>query len=289
MGHAVAAVAAASQHLAEEAAELIDVDYEILQPVLTAEDAMADDAPILHERLLTMASPAFRSGGYGDSDEQTNVANHFVFDDGDVEQGFAEADVVVEREFHTKAVHQGYIEPHSATAFWNRDGKLTVWCSTQQLFAVRDHISAVLATPISDVQVIPMEIGGGFGGKGMGGMYLEPVVSLLSRKAGKPVKLAMSREEVFVGSGPTSATHIKVKMGATEDGKLTAASASLVYEAGAFPGSPVPSGCRTMLGAVRHSQRAHRRLRCAGEYAEVSGLQGARIAGSSLRRRIGRG
>ena len=247
MGHAIAAVAAASQHLAEEAAELIDVDYEVLPPVLTAEEAMAEGAPILHERLLTMASPAFRSGGYGDSDEQTNVANHFVFDDGDVEQGFAEADAIVEREFHTKAVHQGYIEPHSATAFWNRDGKLTVWCSTQQLFAVRDHLSAVLAVPISDVQVIPMEIGGGFGGKGMGGMYLEPVVSLLSRKAGKPVKLAMSREEVFVGSGPTSATHIKVKMGATEDGKLTAASASLVYEAGAFPGSPVPSGCRTML------------------------------------------
>lgn len=247
MGHAVAAVAAASQHLAEEAAELIDVDYEVLPPALTADDATAEGAPILHERLLTMASPAFRSGGYGDSDEQTNVANHFVFDDGDVEQGFAEADVVVEREFHTKAVHQGYIEPHSATAFWNRDDKLTVWCSTQQLFAVRDHISAVLNIALADVQVIPMEIGGGFGGKGMGGMYLEPVVSLLSRKAARPVKLAMSREEVFVGSGPTSATHIKVKMGATEDGMLTAASASLIYEAGAFPGSPVPSGCRTML------------------------------------------
>ena len=247
MGHAVAAVAASSQHLAEEAAALIDVDYEVLPPVMNADDAMADGAPILHERLLTMASPAFRSGGYGDSEEQTNVANHFVFDDGDVEQGFAEADVVVEREFHTKAVHQGYIEPHSATAFWNQDGKLTVWCSTQQLFAVRDHIAAVLAAPLSDVQVIPMEIGGGFGGKGMGGMYLEPVVSLLSRKAGKPVKLAMSRTEVFEGSGPTSATHIKVKMGATKDGRLTAADATLVYEAGAFPGSPVPSGCRTML------------------------------------------
>ena len=247
MGHAVAAVAATTQHLAEEAAELIDVDYEVLKPVLTADDAMAEGAPILHERLLTMASPAFRSGGYGDSDEQTNVANHFVFDDGDVEQGFAEADVIVEREFHTKAVHQGYIEPHSATAFWNRDGKLTVWCSTQQLFAVRDHISAVLNIPLSNVQVIPMEIGGGFGGKGMGGMYLEPVVSLLSRKAGKPVKLVMSRKEVFEGSGPTSAAHITVKMGATKDGRLTVASASLVYEAGAFPGSPVPSGCRTML------------------------------------------
>ena len=247
MGHAVAAVAATSQHLAEEAAALVDVDYEVLPPVLNAFDAMRGDAPILHDRLLTMASPAFRSGGYGDAEKPTNVANHFVFDDGDIERGFADADAVVEREFHTKAVHQGYIEPHSATAFWDGNDDLTVWCSTQQLFAFRDHISAVLAIPVSKVKVIPMEIGGGFGGKGMGGLYLEPVVSILSRKAGKPVKLAMSRKEVFEGSGPTSATHIQIKMGASRDGRITAASASLLYEAGAFPGSPVPSGCRTML------------------------------------------
>lgn len=246
-GHAVAAVAAVSAHVAEAAAALVDVDYEPLPPVLNAMDAMRDGAPILHERLLTMASPAFRSGGYGDGDAQTNVANHFVFEDGDVEAGFAGADVVVEREFHTKAVHQGYIEPHSATASWGEDGQLTVWCSTQQLFAFRDHIAAVLAMPVSRVKVVPMEIGGGFGGKGMGGLYLEPVVSVLSRKAGKPVKLAMSRTEVFEGSGPTSATHIRVKMGASRAGRIVAASASLLYEAGAFPGSPVPSGCRTML------------------------------------------
>ena len=246
-GHAVAAVAASSPHIAEEAAALVDVQYDVLPPALNADDAMREGAPILHERLLTMASPAFRSGGYGDAQKPTNVANHFVFDDGDVEQGFAEADVVVEREFHTRAVHQGYIEPHSATAYWNRDGELTVWCSTQQLFAFRDHIAAVLDIAVSRVKVVPMEIGGGFGGKGMGGLYLEPLASALSRKAGKPVKIAMSRKEVFEGSGPTSATHIQVKMGATKEGKLTAAWARLVYEAGAFPGSPVPSGCRTML------------------------------------------
>ena len=246
-GHAVAAVAAASAHEAELAAAAVDVDYEVLPAALNAFDAMRADAPILHERLVTMASPAFRSGGYGDGDKPTNVANHFVFEDGDVERGFADADAVVEREFHTKAVHQGYIEPHSATAHWNADGKLTVWCSTQQLFAFRDHISAVLDIPLGDVKVVPMEIGGGFGGKGMGGLYLEPVASALSRKAGRPVKIAMSRKEVFEGSGPTSATHIRVKMGASRDGKLTSASASLLYEAGAFPGSPVPSGCRTML------------------------------------------
>ena len=124
----------------------------------------------------------------------------------------------------------------------------TVWSRLSAAPGQRSRpIAAVLAVPLSDVQVIPMEIGGGFGGKGMGGMYLEPVVSLLSRKSARPVKLAMSRKEVFEGSGPTSATHIKVKMGATKEGRLTAADATLIYEAGAFPGSPVPSGCRTML------------------------------------------
>ena len=92
-----------------------------------------------------------------------------------------------------------------------------------------------------------MEIGGGFGGKGQGGCYLEPVAAAMARKTGQPVKISMSRTEVFQGTGPTSGTHIKVKMGVTNTGKITAAEAHLIYEAGAFPGSPVPSGCRTML------------------------------------------
>ena len=174
---------------------------------------MKDDAPILHERLLTMSSAAFRAGGYGDADKPTNVANRFEFRMGDVEQGFREADLIVEREFITRAVHQGYIEPHSATAFWNSDGNVTVWCSTQQLFAFRDHIATILGIPVSKVKIVPMEIGGGFGAKGMGGVYLEPVAAALSRKTGHPVKIAMMRTEVFEGTGPTSATHIRVKMG----------------------------------------------------------------------------
>ena len=250
LGHAVAAVAATSPHIAEEALSLIDVDYEVLTPVLNAYDAMKDDAPILHERLLSMSSPAFRAGGYGDAENEkpTNIANHFEFRMGDVEKGFAEADVIVEREFHTKSVHQGYIEPHSATAFWSDDGSVTVWTSSQGHFALRDHTSAILNIPVSRVKLVPMEIGGGFGGKGQGGCYLEPVAAILSRKSGQPVKLTMSRTEVFQGTGPTSATHIRLKMGATKEGRITAAEAQLIYEAGAFPGSPVPSGCRTMLG-----------------------------------------
>ena len=246
-GHVVAAVAATSPAIAEQALSLIEVDYEVLPPVLDADDAMRDDAPVLHERLVTFNSAARRAGGWGDAEKPTNVANKFEFRLGDIERGFAEADVVVEREFKTEAVHQGYIEPHAATAIWGLDGYITVWCSSQGQFAVRDHTSRILDVPVSRVKVVPMEIGGGFGGKGMSGVYLEPLAAALSRKSGKPVKIVMSRTEVFEGTGPTSGTRIRVKMGASRDGRITAAEAHLVYEAGAFPGSPVASGCRTMF------------------------------------------
>ena len=246
-GHVVAAVAATDPSVAEQALDLIEVDYEILQPVLNAEDAMKDDAPILHERLLTMHSPTFRAGGWGEGERQTNVANRFEFALGDVGAGFEQADVVVEREFRTEAVHQGYIEPHAATAHWDSDGYVTVWCSSQGHFGVRDHTSSILGLPVSRVKVIPMEIGGGFGGKGQSGVYIEPLAAKLSQKSGQPVKIVMSRYEVFVGTGPTSGTLIKTKMGATRDGQIVAAEAHLLYEAGAFPGSPVASGCRTMF------------------------------------------
>ncbi len=246
-GHVVAAVAAKDLATAEMALDLIDVDYEVLSHVLDAESALEADAPILHERLLTVHSPTLRAGGWGDSNEHSNLANRFEFSLGDVESGFDEADVVVEREFRTQAVHQGYIEPHAATAHWGSDGYVTVWCSSQGHFAVRDHTSRMLDLPVSRVKVVPMEIGGGFGGKGQGGVYLEPLAAKLSQKTGQPVKIVMSREEVFVGSGPTSGTHITVKMGASATGEITAAEAHLTYEAGAFPGSPVASGCRTMF------------------------------------------
>ena len=246
-GHAVAAVAATSAGAAEEALAALKVDYEVLPPVLSADDAMRDDAPALHDRLVTLSNPNMRQGGWGESGKPSNVSNQFEFRLGDPEAGFAEADVVVEREFHTRPVHQGYIEPHSATAQWSTDGSVTIWASSQGHFALRDHTAAILGVNVSRLKVIPMEIGGGFGGKGQGGCYLEPVVAALSRKCGQPVKIAMTRGEVFEGTGPTSASHIRVKLGATSEGKLVAADCTLVYEAGAFPGSPVPSGCRTML------------------------------------------
>ena len=249
-GHAVAAVAATSAHIAEEALFLIDVDYEVLPWVVDARAAMEPGAPVLHDRLENLTDANNRLGGLraddNDTSGATNIANHFVFEDGDLAKGFQEADIVVEKEYHTASVHQGYIEPHSATALWSADDYITVWCSIQGQFELREYTSRLLGVPVSRVTIVPMEIGGGFGGKFM--PYIEPVAALLSRKTGQPVKITMTRTEVFEATGPTSGGHMRVKVGATRDGRITAAEASLAFEAGAFPGSPVGAGCVCIFG-----------------------------------------
>lgn len=249
-GHAIAAVAASNPHVAEEALKLIDVDFNVLTPVMDAKEAMKVDAPLVHERLAGLTTSSIRAGGVLDDDDTTkgtNIANHFEFKLGDPEEGFGQADVVVEKEVATVAVHQGYIEPHSGTAQWHEDGSLTIWSSSQGQFTVREYTARLCGVPISKVRAIPMEIGGGFGAKLT--MYMEPVAALLARKAGAPVKMSMNRTEVFEASGPTSGTYISVKLGATSEGKLTAASATLIFEAGAFPGSPVAGGAQCMMSA----------------------------------------
>ena len=237
-GHAVAGVAAVNPHIAEEAARLIEVDYEVLTPAITVEQAMADDAPILHSDLKTKELGE-------ETDKVSNIADHFQHKKGDPAKGFAEADVIVEREYRAKTVHQGYIEPHNATALWNADGKLRIWCSTQGSFAVRDALAQLLEMPESHIRVTPMEIGGGFGGKIP--VYLEPVAALLSRKTGRHVKIVMSRADVFEASGPTCGSWSRVKIGAKNDGTITAAEVELAFEAGAYPGSPVPAGAMCAL------------------------------------------
>jgi CO/xanthine dehydrogenase Mo-binding subunit len=239
-GHAVAAVAAVNAHVAEEAAGLIEVDYEVLPHVTTALEAMREDAPLVHEDLHTRE--------FGErSARPSNVAEHFRHEMGEVDRGFAEAEVVVEREFRTSTVHQGYIEPHNATALWNNDGRVLIWCSTQGSFVVRDTTACILDLPVSQVKVTPMEIGGGFGGKIP--VYLEPVAALLSKKSGRPVKIVMSRKDVFEGTGPTPGSFIRVKIGARRDGTITAAEAYLAYEAGAYPGAMVGPGAMTVFAA----------------------------------------
>ena len=160
---------------------------------------------------------------------------------GDVEKGFAEADEVVEQTYRTAAVHQGYIEPHATLARWDADGQAELWSSTQGHFIVRQYTATLCGIPLADLKVNAAEIGGGFGAKTV--VYVEPVAMMLSKKTGHPVKLAMRRDEVFKASGPTSGSSMTMKIGVKKDGKITAAEAVYKYQAGAFPGSPVMSGC----------------------------------------------
>ena len=242
-GHAIAAVAAVNAHVAGEAVRLIEVQYEVLAPVLDVRRAMQADSAVLLEQMRTD-----ELGKKGDV--PSNVAAHYQEQVGDIEKGFRDASVIVEREFFTSMVHQGYIEPQNATAHYNPDGQITIWCSTQGAFGVREQTAEILEIPVSKIRVIPMEIGGGFGGKV--GVYLEPVVVLLSRKSGyRPIKMTMSRSEVLAATGPTSGSYIKVKMGADSNGKITAVHAMLVYEAGAYPGSPVGGGMGVMFAPYR--------------------------------------
>ena len=235
-GHAVAAVCATDPHIAEDALDLIDVEYEVLPAVIDVREAMSDDAPILHDDLMTRdTTPLAVNTG-----KASNIAAHTQIKRGDIETGFADADVVIEREYTTQMYHQGYIEPHAATSYWNKDGHLTCWTSTQAPFPVRQNLASALKIPVSQITVVPTEIGGGFGGKLP--MYLEPLSALLSRASGKPVKMTMTREEVFEATGPTSGAYVRVKLGAKRDGTIVAGQAYLAYEAGAFPGSPVGGG-----------------------------------------------
>ncbi len=237
-GHPIAAVAAVNQHVAETALALIQVDYEVLPAVMDVRKAMADDAPLINEDLTTT--------DLGErTDKKSNIATHLQFSQGDIEKGFAEADVIVEQEFTNAMVHQGYIEPQTASAIWNLNGEVTIWTSTQGAFTARDALAPLLDMPVSKIKVVPMEIGGGFGGKIP--VYLEPLAALLSQKSGRPVKLTMTRAEVFESTGPTSGTYMKVKMGATQAGVIVAAQAYLAYEAGGFPGSLVGAGTQCIF------------------------------------------
>ncbi len=232
-GHAVAAVAATNPHIAEEALGLIEVEYEVLPPVMDVLKAMEEDSPLLHDDLYT--------DELGEkSAKPSNVASHSRHVLGDINQGFAAADHILEREYRCATVHQGYIEPHAATAMWNPDGYLTMWVTTQGAFTVRTSVHQILEIPVSKLKVIPTEIGGGFGGKIP--VYGEPVAAVLSRKARRPVKVVMDRTEVFQATGPTSGSYVKLKMGVTNEGRITAAETMLAYEAGGYPGSVVSLG-----------------------------------------------
>src|SRR6516164_6839912 len=235
-GHAVAAVAATSPAIAEEACELIEVSYHVLPHVIDVQEAMKPDAPLLHDDLFTQ-------GVDPKPTHPSNVAKMIGFTKGDLDAGFREADVTIERRYSNAPVHQAYIEPHACVVSVAADGQTTIWSSSQGQFMVRGYTSRIVGADIADIRVIPAEIGGGFGGKTI--VYLEPVAYMLSKKTGRPVKMVMSREEVFRATGPTSGSRSTVKIGAKKDGTITAAHGTFYLQAGAFPGSPIrgAAGC----------------------------------------------
>ncbi|RME69051.1 MAG: hypothetical protein D6781_09485, partial [Verrucomicrobia bacterium] len=241
-GHAVAAVAAVDEETARRALELIRVDYEPLPAVTTLRDAMRPDAPLLHEDLRT-------EGPDGLAEKPSNIARHTRAIKGDPDAAFAQADLVLEREFEVAMVHQGYIEPQSTTAVWDAadGGRATVYTTTQGAFDLRDQIAHILQIPENRIRVIPTEMGGGFGGKVRA--TLEVPALLLARKAGRPVKMTLSRSEVFLGTGPAPGALIKVRLAAGNDGRLLAAEASLAFEAGGYPGAMIGAGAQNVFAS----------------------------------------
>ena len=229
-GHAIAAVAATTSSIAAEAVSLIEVKYEVLPHCIDVEDAMKPDAPLLFEDMITRGVEPAPS-------KPSNISKRLEFSTGDITAGFASADEVVEMSFKTAAVHQGYIEPHSCLARYGADGQCELWSASQGHFVVRAYTAKLVGMEIGNLLVHPAEIGGGFGGKTV--VYVEPMAVLLSRKTGHPVKIMMSREDVFKSTGPTSGSSMTVKIGVKKDGTLVAAEGLFKFQAGAFPGSPV--------------------------------------------------
>ncbi|MFK7754151.1 MAG: xanthine dehydrogenase family protein molybdopterin-binding subunit [Sedimentitalea sp.] len=227
-GHAVAAVAATSALIARDAAKLIEVVYDILPHVTDVDAAMAKDAPVIRAGTADSSVP---------EGLHPNVVRYHESGHGDVEAGFAAADLVIEDSFKTEATHQGYIEPHACMGTLSSDGKGELWCCTQGHWNVQKICAALLGIETSQLRVTASEIGGGFGGKTA--VFIEPVALALSRKTSRPVKLVMSRSDVFRATGPTSSTSMDVKIGMTKDGTITAASGVFRLQGGAFPGAPM--------------------------------------------------
>lgn len=235
-GHAVAAVAAVDARTAKKALSLIEVDYEVLPHVTEIEEAVKESSPLVRGHGATDGSDA-------ELDYPSNFGEESEFGHGDIEAGFAQADAIIERTYKTEQSHQGYIEPHACVASVNSDGTGDMWVCTQGAFVYRQVCAQLLGMDISKLRVTSSEIGGGFGGKTH--VWSEPVALALSRKAGRPVKLVMAREEVFRATGPTCSASIDVKIGAKKDGTITGAFAALRYASGPYPGVWAELGATT--------------------------------------------
>jgi CO/xanthine dehydrogenase Mo-binding subunit len=240
-GHPVVAVLAESEALAEDGVQAVQVEYEPLPAAVDPVAAMAEDAPVVRQQReqdeSELAIHGAATGGQAvDAPSGPNVSNRVQFQRGDVEAGFRDADVVVEQEFRTAWVHQGYLEPQSCTAGADPLGNLTVYASTQGMFFVRDQVARTLGLADHQVKVEAMPVGGGFGGK-VG--LVEPTVAALALAVGRHVRLAYTRMDEFVAGDPAPQTVQKLKIGARRDGTLTTLQGELIFDAGANPGAPV--------------------------------------------------
>ena len=248
-GHAVAAVAATSALAAKDAIKLIEIEYELLPHVTDVDEAMKPDAPVIREGAQDHSVP---------EGLPPNIVSYMDFGHGDLEAGFSDAALVMEKTYKTEAAHQGYIEPHACVGQLGQDGKGEMWICTQGQWFIRKMCASVLGLEASQLRVTPSEIGGGFGGKTT--IFSEALSLALSRKAGgRPVKLVMTRSEVLRATGPTASASMDVKIGMKKNGKMTAASAVFRMQGGAFPGM-APTGmalecafANYQLPAVHHT------------------------------------
>ena len=250
-GQPVAAVLAEELAIAEEALDLIEVEYEELPIVLDPIEAMRDDSPLARKPVSDIDRSEAQGHVTVNVEEQSdnkpsNVASQAKFSRGDVAQGFADADVVIERTWHSAMMHQGYIEPHATIADYNAaSGELTLWTATQGQFFVRDQIANMLRIPETKIRVVGMELGGGFGGK----ISLnQTLVAALTRIAGRPVKLVFTRADDLTSATPSPQCVVELKTGMNKDGSLTAIEAKVVYDSGAFPGASAVVGALLLGG-----------------------------------------
>ncbi len=254
-GQPVAIVVAESAYAAADAAALVEVEYEQLPAVVDPLAAMTPEAPVIRPKELEgeWAEAGMHATVAGGEELDVrrlpaNVTNAVRFQRGDVEQGFASADVVIERTYRTPFVHQAYLEPHASVAVPRPDGGVTVYTTTQGQFYCRNVTATTLGLPHELVTIVPMEVGGGFGGKTV---LLEPLVAAVALRLGRPVKLVLTRTEEFLLATPAPAAILELRAGARRNGTLTALRARVIFDSGAYPGAPVNIALLLLGGTYR--------------------------------------
>lgn len=252
-GQPLAAVLAEEPHIAEEALELIQVEYEPLTPVINPVEAVKDGSPLARRHLgeVDRSEEQIHHAetipeGERDLRAGTNISQRVVYTRGDVEKGFAESAVIVEHTWKASMSHQGYIEPHAAVVDCNANGDYTVWSSTQGLFGQREQLSRLLGVSENTITFESVEMGGGFGGKNQA--FTPALCAVLARAVQRPVKYVLSRSDDLKAANPSPQAIIELKTGATKEGKVVAIKARVIVDCGAYPGGPITSVCNSVGG-----------------------------------------